>query len=84
MFVVYENEQNLKFIDAFNAKPIGGDRPKSLLQIAPSLLGSVQDHHRIPTSWSTPLNDPGKMEMEPDIENMMMNEYWEYEAAKER
>nr|GEY37071.1 hypothetical protein [Tanacetum cinerariifolium] len=24
------------------------------------------------------------MEMEPDTENMAMNEYWEYEAAKER
>ncbi|GKA43336.1 hypothetical protein Tco_0736060, partial [Tanacetum coccineum] len=24
------------------------------------------------------------IEMEPDIENMTMNEYWEYEAAKER
>ncbi|GJZ40012.1 hypothetical protein Tco_0586575, partial [Tanacetum coccineum] len=29
---VYENERNLKFIDAFNVKPIGGDIPKSLLQ----------------------------------------------------
>ncbi|GJU08496.1 hypothetical protein Tco_1124926 [Tanacetum coccineum] len=26
----------------------------------------------------------GNMEMEPDIENMTMNEYWEYEVVKER
>ncbi|GKA46676.1 hypothetical protein Tco_0739559 [Tanacetum coccineum] len=30
--LVYENERNLKFIDAFDVKPIGGDGPKSLLQ----------------------------------------------------
>ncbi|GJS12658.1 RNA-directed DNA polymerase, eukaryota [Tanacetum coccineum] len=30
----YDNERNLKFIDAFDVKPIEGDSPKSLLQVA--------------------------------------------------
>ncbi|GJV45207.1 retrovirus-related pol polyprotein from transposon TNT 1-94, partial [Tanacetum coccineum] len=29
----YENERNLKFIDAFDVKPIGGDSPKRLRQL---------------------------------------------------
>nr|GFA41410.1 hypothetical protein [Tanacetum cinerariifolium] len=32
IFVVYENERNLKFIDAFDVKTIGDDRPKSILK----------------------------------------------------
>ncbi|GJR94774.1 hypothetical protein Tco_0266948 [Tanacetum coccineum] len=30
--LVYENERSLKFIDAIDVRPIGGDSPKSLLQ----------------------------------------------------
>ncbi|GJV67625.1 hypothetical protein Tco_1483134 [Tanacetum coccineum] len=30
--LVYENERNLKLIDAFDVKPIGGDSPRSLLK----------------------------------------------------
>ncbi|GJT46180.1 hypothetical protein Tco_0954895 [Tanacetum coccineum] len=38
---IYENERNLKFIDAFDVKPIRGDSPKSLLQVMKAQVISI-------------------------------------------
>ncbi|GKA27437.1 hypothetical protein Tco_0713605 [Tanacetum coccineum] len=54
-------------------------------QIAHSLLGLVQDHHRIPTSWSTPLNDLDLEEFcEKHYEKLLpiMADKYEYEQRK--
>ncbi|GJW52035.1 hypothetical protein Tco_0093386 [Tanacetum coccineum] len=58
--LAYENERNLKFIDAFDVKPIGGDSPKSLLQDKEVLVvadnGSVRADE-IPRGSTNPFDD---------------------------
>ncbi|GJZ17427.1 hypothetical protein Tco_0553550, partial [Tanacetum coccineum] len=52
----YENERNLKFIDALDVKTIGGDSPKSLLQ--PSDRAQVESKEVwLPDSGPIPLDD---------------------------
>ncbi|GJU52635.1 reverse transcriptase domain-containing protein [Tanacetum coccineum] len=53
-----------------------------LTVIAPSLLGLVQDHHRIPTSWSTPFNDPEFCEKHYEKLLPIMADKYEYEQRK--
>ncbi|GJZ50599.1 hypothetical protein Tco_0604789, partial [Tanacetum coccineum] len=50
---VYENERSLKFIDAIYVRPIGGDSPKSLLQVqADTKMLILTNVHEINTVYS--------------------------------